>query len=69
MRMTEADRLRRTEERLMQEEKIANEALERLAGIKDYRVISIRNSYVFLHDKITQYLFSVRGDMGQEAAR
>ena len=62
-RMTEADRLRRAEERLQYEGEQVKKALDRLDGIKDPRVISIRNSYILTQSKITEYIFSIHREL------
>lgn len=64
--MTKADKLRRTESRLTAEGKHVAEALERLDGCADRRMISIRNSYVFTQMKIDEYIYDVRRELARE---
>ena len=62
-RMTENDRLKRAEERLRYEEKMITEAIDRLEGLKDARVISVRNSYMMTRAKIAEFIYAIHRDM------
>lgn len=61
-RISEADRLRRLEERLTFEAEQLQGAIDRLEGIKDWRVIGTRNSFILVQSKIREYIFSLRGE-------
>lgn len=62
-RMTENDRLKRTEGRLRYEEKMITEAIDRLEGLKDARIISVRNSYMMMRAKIAEFIYAIHRDM------
>ncbi len=61
--MSEADRLKRVEERLSFEAKELQKAIDRLEGIRDWRLIGVRNSFILAQSKIIEYILSVHGDM------
>lgn len=61
-RISEADRLKRVEERLTFEAEQLQAAIDRLEGIKDWRVIGTRNSFILVQSKIREYIFSLRGE-------
>ena len=68
-RMTKTDRLKRIAARLEQEAKSEAEAMERLDGIKDWRINAILQSRIYTKAKIETYLFQIRGEIDREAAR
>ena len=68
-RISEADRLRRLEERLTFEAEQLQGAIDRLEGIKDWRVIGTRNGLILIQSKIREYLFMISGEEDQIGAR
>lgn len=67
--MSEADRLKRVEERLSFEAKELQKAIDRLEGIRDWRVIGTRNGMILIQSKIREYLFMISGEEDQIGAR
>lgn len=68
-RISEADRLRRLEERLTFEAEQLQGAIDRLEGIRDWRVIGTRNGLILIQSKIREYLFMISGEEDQIGAR
>ena len=68
-RMTNADRLIRTEQRLIDESQRVNESINRLTGINLAEIIEVLQSYLLLQNKISRLLFKVRGELDREGAR
>ena len=67
--MSEADRLKRVEERLTFEAEQLQAAIDRLEGIRDWRVIGTRNGMILIQSKIREYLFMISGEEDQIGAR
>ena len=67
--MSEADRLKRVEERLTFEAEQLQAAIDRLEGIRDWRVIGTRNGLILIQSKIREYLFMISGEEDQIGAR
>lgn len=67
--MSEADRLKRVEERLTFEAEQLQGAIDRLEGIRDWRVIGTRNGLILIQSKIREYLFMISGEEDQIGAR
>lgn len=68
-RISEADRLKRVEERLTFEAEQLQAAIDRLEGIRDWRVIGTRNGLILIQSKIREYLFMISGEEDQIGAR
>lgn len=68
-RISEADRLKRVEERLTFEAEQLQAAIDRLEGIRDWRVIGTRNGMILIQSKIREYLFMISGEEDQIGAR
>lgn len=68
-RISEADRLKRVEERLTFEAEQLQGAIDRLEGIRDWRVIGTRNGLILIQSKIREYLFMISGEEDQIGAR
>ena len=68
-RISEADRLKRVEERLTFEAEQLQGAIDRLEGIRDWRVIGTRNGLILIQSKIREYLFMISGEKDQIGAR
>lgn len=68
-RMTNADRLIRTEKRLIDESQRVNESINRLTGINLAEIIEVLQSYLLLQNKISRLLFKVRGELDREGVR
>lgn len=68
-RISEADRLKRVEERLTFEAEQLQAAIDRLEGLKDWRVIGTRNGLILIQSKIREYLFMISGEEDQIGAR
>ena len=68
-RISEADRLKRVEERLTFEAEELQKAIDRLEGIRDWRVIGTRNGLILIQSKIREYLFMISGEEDQIGAR
>lgn len=68
-RISEADRLKRVEERLTFEAEQLQGAIDRLEGIRDWRVIGTRNGLILIQSKIREYLFMISGEEDRIGAR
>lgn len=57
------------EERLTFEAEQLQGAIDRLEGIRDWRVIGTRNGLILIQSKIREYLFMISGEEDQIGAR
>lgn len=62
-KMTEADRLRRLENRLELEEKYMSAGINRLDGLKDRRLIEIRLRYGLIRNQISAWKQDVHKEL------